>query len=274
MNLRFLAVALGTDQPFYGLQHRGADGRLRPHRRIEDMAREFLHDVRAIQPRGPYYIAGYSAGGLPAYEMACMLAESGAAVGLVILIDTGNPTAPNWSMRERLGEHLDNLVQRGPGYLANRAVNTILRRVKEGDRSVRAKLAERFPFKFRLEALVHSGEEAVSNFRPRPYRGRVLLLQADWRLTAGEGIGYKPHQANGWLDYVRGPLEVTHIPCSHLDIVSEHVAPHAAKVAKRALAIAYKSAEASSRPSAPPPPSSVLPPPPSHEGKDRTAGPG
>jgi thioesterase domain-containing protein len=197
--------------------------------------------------------------------MACMLEEAGVPVGLVILIDTGNPTATNWSMRERLREHWDNLVQRGPGYLANRAVDTVLRRVKEGDRRVRAKLAERFPFQFRLEALFEAGQEAMNDFRPRRYGGRVLLLQADWRLTAGEGIGYKPHQANGWLDYVKGPLEVTHIPCSHLDIVSEEVAPRAAKVAERALAIAYKSAEANSRPSvAPPPPSSVAPPPPSH----------
>ena len=60
-----IAAALGDQQPFYGLQHRGVDGRLRPHRSIRCMAEEFVHDIRAVQPRGPYVLAGYSAGGRP-----------------------------------------------------------------------------------------------------------------------------------------------------------------------------------------------------------------
>ncbi len=61
MNLRHLAAALGNDQPFYGLQFRGVDGKQVPHRRIRDMAQEFLADVKRVQPEGPYFLGGYSA---------------------------------------------------------------------------------------------------------------------------------------------------------------------------------------------------------------------
>ncbi|MCP4589510.1 MAG: hypothetical protein GY842_02075 [bacterium] len=33
----------------------------------------YLAELRAVEPRGPYQLAGWSFGGLVAYEMACRL---------------------------------------------------------------------------------------------------------------------------------------------------------------------------------------------------------
>jgi acetoacetyl-CoA synthetase len=52
------------------------------------MAAEYLREVKARQPDGPYYLCGYSFGGLVAFEMARRLSESGDEVGLVGLFDT------------------------------------------------------------------------------------------------------------------------------------------------------------------------------------------
>jgi non-ribosomal peptide synthetase component F/thioesterase domain-containing protein/acyl carrier protein len=71
-----------------GIQARGLDGQEPPHATVEAMAAEYLNSVKARQPDGPYYLCGYSFGGLVAFEMARRLWESGHEVALVGLFDT------------------------------------------------------------------------------------------------------------------------------------------------------------------------------------------
>jgi thioesterase domain-containing protein len=200
------------------------------------MAEEFVHHVRSFQSRGPYYLAGYSAGGLAAYEMACILEAMGERVAVLILFDTFNPSAPRWSPAERIQAHVDKLRERGPGYISNRVIDRLQRGLDVTRRLVGARLARHAPFRFRHEALVSAGMEAERVYRPEPYSGHVLLLQADWRLTAGDGIGYRPHESNGWRGYVNGRLDVVQIACSHTDVVSEKASPLAAAEVRRVLA--------------------------------------
>jgi len=71
-----------------GIQARGLAGKESPHVTVEAMAAEYLRGVKACQPDGPYYLCGYSFGGLVAFEMARRLLQSGDRVGLVGLFDT------------------------------------------------------------------------------------------------------------------------------------------------------------------------------------------
>jgi amino acid adenylation domain-containing protein len=71
-----------------GIQARGLDGQGPPHATVEAMAVEYLRELKARQPDGPYYLCGYSFGGLVAFEMARRLRESGDEVALVGLFDT------------------------------------------------------------------------------------------------------------------------------------------------------------------------------------------
>lgn len=241
MNFAHLAAALGREQPFYGLQHRGVDGRLPPHTSVRAMAEEFVADLRKVQPHGPYYLSGYSAGGLAAYEMARILEASGDVVGLLIFFDTFCSTTPRWSLAERLEAHWDKLRSAGVGYISNRVGDRVSRSLRDYRRRLRARLAHREPFRFRLDALVEAGMLAERSFRPEPYAGRVLLLQADARLTAGDGIGYKPHESNGWRQHLQGRFDVVQLACSHTDVMGENAAPLAAAEIRRALAEAQQS---------------------------------
>jgi amino acid adenylation domain-containing protein len=91
--LRPLSRHLGLDQPFYGLQMEGLDGRRISRTRVEEMAAHYLNDIRTLQPRGPYFIGGYCFGGVVAFEMAQQLRRAGEEVGLVALINAPNPVA-------------------------------------------------------------------------------------------------------------------------------------------------------------------------------------
>ena len=88
---RDLALALGEDQPVYGLQPRGLDGRLQPSNSIYEMAEFYISQIRQIQPQGPYYLAGLSTGGMIAWEMAQQLKQQGESVDLLMLFDTSGP---------------------------------------------------------------------------------------------------------------------------------------------------------------------------------------
>ena len=99
-----LARLLGPEQPFYALQARGLDGRSEPLRSIEEMAAEYLRAVRGVQPHGPYQLAGWSFGGVVAYEMAQQLRRDGEEVALVGILDSLAPVAAaDFGEREELG---------------------------------------------------------------------------------------------------------------------------------------------------------------------------
>lgn len=253
MNLRFLAQALGPDQPFYGLQHRGVDGVLAPHRSIAAMADEFLHDIRSVQPEGPYFLAGYSTGGLAAYEMARILIESGETVGALILLDSANPTMAKWPLKQRLRAHWARFCATGFEYLWTRAAASGYRHYRTTQKLIRARLARFNRFEYRMDAVEVATAEAEREFVPTPIDAYVLLLRADFPVPTEGGIGYPPHESNGWRDMVRGTLEIVEIKCNHDDLISSRVTPTTAAVMRSALRKAQLPHDVD------PPPPSILP---------------
>ncbi len=91
---------LGTDQPVYGLEQPRRSGEPAARKRVEDMARELIREMRAFQPEGPYLLGGECIGGVVAYEMAQQLTAAGQRVDLLVLLDTLLPSRTN-AMRFR-----------------------------------------------------------------------------------------------------------------------------------------------------------------------------
>ncbi|MEO8113484.1 MAG: alpha/beta fold hydrolase, partial [Phenylobacterium sp.] len=115
-----IARAMTYPGAVIGIQARGLDGKTPPHATVEAMAAEYLAAIKARQPEGPYYLCGYSFGGLVAFEMARRLSEAGDAVGLVGLFDTvTSPLAwplPAWLtfVRRRLARLAARLLGNRP----------------------------------------------------------------------------------------------------------------------------------------------------------------
>jgi acyl transferase domain-containing protein/thioesterase domain-containing protein len=83
-----IAKHLHPDQPMYGIQAQGLDGKKPIQSRIEEIASTYIEEIRVFQPVGPYYIAGSSFGGLVGYEMAQQLLRKGERVALLFLFDS------------------------------------------------------------------------------------------------------------------------------------------------------------------------------------------
>src|SRR6476646_709665 len=92
LSLQPLIRALGTDQPFYGLQAVGLDGSTLPFDRVEETARANIEDLKTVQPVGPYKLLGHSYGGVVAYEMARMLLAENEEISGLILLDSVAPS--------------------------------------------------------------------------------------------------------------------------------------------------------------------------------------
>lgn len=83
-----LAHFMDKDQPVYGLQSRGLNGVDEPHDSIDQMAADYIKEIVASNPKGPYALAGFSYGGIVAYEMARQLRAQGKKVTILAQFDT------------------------------------------------------------------------------------------------------------------------------------------------------------------------------------------
>lgn len=77
-----------TPRAIYGMQAKGIDGTEEPLDRIEDMAQYSLAAIQEIQPRGPYFLMGFSLGGLVVLEIAQRLVARGEEIGLLAMLDS------------------------------------------------------------------------------------------------------------------------------------------------------------------------------------------
>ncbi|MCS4509890.1 non-ribosomal peptide synthetase [Xylophilus ampelinus] len=91
--IRGLLPGIDADIPVYGLTAIGFLAGERPLYCVQEMAAAYLDAIRHVQPHGPYRLAGWSAGGTVAYEMAHQLLAAGEAVSFIGLIDTPSPSA-------------------------------------------------------------------------------------------------------------------------------------------------------------------------------------
>ncbi len=229
LNLRHLAGHLGEHQPVFAVQARGLYGDDEPHNRFEDMARDYLEEIRQIQPEGPYFIGGFSGGGIAAYEMAQQIRANGEQIGLLVFLDSSPPpdVVPQVTWRDRGVIQLQRLVKQGPAYVRQWAVNRIR---WEARRFRREEEVELTPAEFRSRDIHIAFLEALGHYKPQRYEGSIHLfrpaLQKTHRL-GGERFanGWRElvDDRNHWSPYVHGDIHVHEVTGDHDAMVLE---PH------------------------------------------------
>ncbi|MER7707476.1 amino acid adenylation domain-containing protein [Kitasatospora sp. NPDC097605] len=78
---------LPENQPVYGIQARGLARTEALPAGVEEMAADYIAQIRTVQPTGPYHLLGWSLGGRIAQTMAALLEAEGEQVGLLALLD-------------------------------------------------------------------------------------------------------------------------------------------------------------------------------------------
>ncbi|NES83520.1 MAG: alpha/beta fold hydrolase [Moorea sp. SIO2B7] len=213
LSFRDLARCLGSEQPFYGLQSLGLDGKQTPLTTVEDMARCYLQEIRSIQPKGPYFLSGYCFGGKIALEIAQLLRLDGETVALLALLE---PSPVHFSTNENqvpykrsYSDRLKGLFQR----LIHRGFQDVF---KQQFLKVVSKLYQSFGISLPQSLQIIKVQEA-NTFASKNYVAKRYYPNPVTMFLTSERIAQSPELQKGWIDLVTGNLEIQEISGKHLD---------------------------------------------------------
>ncbi|MCP4664192.1 MAG: amino acid adenylation domain-containing protein [bacterium] len=234
----YLALArhLGSERPIYGLQSPALDSDQPLPERIEDMAAHYIRELRAVQPEGPYFLAGWSMGGNVAYEMAQQLTARGHRVAFLGMIDaaaTHGDAAPMVDDEPRLlarfaleiGLPIEPAASPEPADEATAEIN-LTELLERGKRRGLLPADVELTHVRRLYQIFKANLRALCRYLPRPYSGAIHLFMAAQPLADDHDL------STGWKRLVsRVTTEVT--PGNHFTAVRE---PHVEALARQLAA--------------------------------------
>ena len=238
-----LAQYLGSDQPFYGIQALGLDGLQKPHTTVEGTAAYYIEALRVVQPEGPYLLAGWSYGGLVAFEMASQLLARGQKVALLALLDSGlanNQKPFDFEKNDALYlvEIFKDVCPISLEHIHKLAPSEQLFYVTEQLRQ-----ANLFGFDFGLtqaQFFLQILRTHVANGRryvPKPYPGRVTLFRIAEEKRREEVL-LKPTDGSdpyGWVAFSALGVDVHIVPGTHLSMMFKPNVQVLAEKLKRCL---------------------------------------
>ena len=239
LRYRLLSRLLGTEQPSYGILE---PRELQPS--VEQWAAKCIAWMRSVQPRGPYYLAGFCLGGNLAFEMASQLAPTN-EVAMVALIESRTPYA---TARGTLttGEYARNLVRSVSGF----GIRTLRQSRAEQITLMAHELRRASRFAAWKAGLSAADDMDLAAFEEqvdvRHYDEKQLaiarqhfdmLMTHDWRPYAGHVHLFRSHRhgfmprlpALGW-ELLAGDVTVDVVSGAHEEMLTE---PHVHALAER-----------------------------------------
>ncbi|MBM2619517.1 amino acid adenylation domain-containing protein [Actinoplanes sp. LDG1-06] len=204
-----------AEHPVYGLQARGlADPAVALPETIEAMAADYVAQIHAVQPAGPYVLVGWSLGGTLVHEMARQLRTEGEQPPLLVVLDEypldrsepvpEHTVTPQDAYRVML---LHEGVDIGERAVTHQEAAAILRERQ----SVLASLTEANIAA--LAGVFANNRKLFAEYRPERYAGDMLVLVAepDPAVPAAE----LAERAERWRPYVTGTISHRVVRCEH-----------------------------------------------------------
>lgn len=241
---RHLAAYLGEDQPVYGIQSKGYDGKTEFDPTFEHVARNYIKEIKAHQPSGPYILGGYCLGGTIALEMAQQLMRQGEEIGLLFMIENYNVKTIKWPMPLHLRtinrilnifNHISNLLAH------NNEAKFAFFKQKAMIEYSRLKTFLQVLFSSLLIALgientldfphirIDSAyEKAMARYTPNKFSGKIILFGAKKRLLGLTDPKY------GWSRIAEKGIQLYELPIRpRASLVEPYVRMLAAKLRVR-----------------------------------------
>lgn len=230
---RALAHSIKSPVRVVGLCWRPTETHGQRQTSLEEMAAIHLTQMRAIQPAGPYLIAGWSFGGVLAYEIAQQLITNGDAVEFLGLIDA-NPVRDSISGRlasdgSLLGKFTEALTEVDQKLAAGETdllgdenlYGLVGHSITEG---VTAKHLRQ------IMEVTKCNLAAVANYRPAPYTGSIDLFQPEDSPSDVQKLLHTELCA-----FAHGPLRLHPIPGDHYSILRSPLVDNTARAIDDAL---------------------------------------
>jgi thioesterase domain-containing protein len=204
MRFHELARHMVPDQPFFCFQAQGIDGKLPCLRHVEEMADLYLVHLRAAQSHGPYYLGGYSFGGLVALEMARRLRAENEDVAMLALVDTYLPSK----------NESQSLLRRFAGLTFEQKRAYLKKRAKRYIRGIRRRI-DALSLPPAIKAVREACAAAERRYEPKRYDGQVVLFRASEKALRG-----LDDARGGWQEYAAG-IEIHEVDGDHGNMLNE-----------------------------------------------------
>jgi phthiocerol/phenolphthiocerol synthesis type-I polyketide synthase E len=215
---RDLANNIDNDIPIYGIQSKGLDGKEKIISSIEEMAKEYIKEMKRVQETGPYYIGGYCMGGSVAYEMGQQLKKMDDEVGLIFLLETYNfSNIPKQTFLKHTYHNLQKVEFHFKNFLLLSTkskwtfflgkLKEVYRRRKVWYGTISTKLGfGKEDQSSTLAKIWKINDEASLSYVPKPYEGDVLQFVPVKEYADHLGPGLN------WEDLIKGNLEYIQLP--------------------------------------------------------------
>lgn len=227
-----LKSLMDKEQPIYGLQASGLDGKTEPLKTVEDMASHYISEIVEFDKSGVYSVAGVSFGGIIAYEMAKQLVEKGYKVNFVGLFDAvAYSSNRNLSGYKRFLKTVILVLKQLVFAIVNffeipnkMKKQFILKKIKgiarrfghkqyyEFERRVDIGLGKKEIREIPdyMKKLMETNYKALDNYIIRPADLKVTLFKAKLRTFYIDDF-----KCYGWKKYALKGMEVTEVPGEH-----------------------------------------------------------
>jgi amino acid adenylation domain-containing protein len=218
-----LAMGLDPDQPVFGLQARGLNGVDEPFDNMEEIAAYYVGEILEQNPNGPFNLAGYSFGGIVAFEMAKQLKAMGREVNMLAIFDTNadhSSQFEDWTskMRKKFKRQFPKLkfilrsFKKYPAetmayqfsFLKNKFIHLLISAgiIKNMDTK-----EERLDF---ADKINYKHEIAFEKYKLEPYNGSIDLFRVKSRMYFLDDPVYL-----GWKSYALQGINIHEISGDH-----------------------------------------------------------
>ncbi len=229
------AKYLADDQPFYGLQARGLDPKEEPFTSLQEMAAYYVSEIRKVQPQGPYFLGGFSVGGIFAYEMAQQLVSAGQEVSVLAMLDANTSDYPVY---KRQGKSKSRKLKKWLQLDTRTLLTNGIKRLQARSRKKINNMIVRFYRKMglplspylRVHVVRQANQSMGERYQPMPYEHPIHVFCAEQQPKE-----IVPDNSLGWKKYVEGPIFIHNIPGDHETIFREPQVRILAQAVQRVL---------------------------------------
>jgi amino acid adenylation domain-containing protein len=217
-----LAINMHADQPVYGLQAKGINSDDKPLDSIEAIAAYYIDAIMAKNPDGPYALAGYSFGGIIAFEMSKQLKERGKEVKLLAMFDSyadqSNFYDPwlsrMWNdstslLKERL--YIFTLLKKYPRETISTKIESIKRKINQVYRRIRYNEDYLKVFHGNYYKVNETNIIAARNYKLAPQDIKITLFRAKKQLAYKEDFEFL-----GWKPFALKGVAIHEVPGDHV----------------------------------------------------------
>jgi amino acid adenylation domain-containing protein len=169
-----LANSMGNNQPLYGFEPI-------PKFKTEEIAAHYIDQIKKVQPEGPYFIGGYCASGILAFEMAQQMHEAGLELGWLALFESYTPEA---TVAKASGKYLeDKLIYWKSGLFSSSW--------KGRYNLLKSESAKLFKYFFK-----NTFRKILTDYTLKPFDGNMVLFKAKDGMVGSANDPYM-----GWSKY-------------------------------------------------------------------------